>query len=344
MTNYLEKLLSKNDNTVYDDTPEDKAIIREHLAARISEAMLAPVAPIGTKNLVYFTIFNSVGYLQLLEKSLKSIVAISDTSNFDVLFITDDSFKPQIEALPIVASITPKFLIRKTPSNGIQASIQKLAVFDYSEINNYSKILFLDCDIIATQNINLIFEQLTDSENLQVASNPSLTIESRSSQYFNIDTPTDEKIKLLSEKNLTQFNAGQFAMMNSPRMRAHFTNVRWLTAVWPGAYFFEQSFMNDYFLSNEFCSKTVLLNKVKFQSVYPIPAGEKTTRFVKSNHIDGKPRYVVSINEKRSKFCAVCANIDITSVMFVHFIGAALDASIKIDCVNVFLKEKNICQ
>lgn len=346
MKSYIEDLLLKNKNTVYDDTAQDRALIREHLAVRITQALEKSTDVIGTKNLVYFTIFNSSGYLNLLEKSLQTIAAYSDTSKFDVLFITEENLKSQIESLPIIASFTPKFLIRDTQETGIHGSIQKLMIFDYPEIEEYSKILFLDCDIVATQSINYIFDRLTDSENLSVVCNPNLTRQAFTSvgvsAFFTIDSLSDEKKALVEEKNLIPFNAGQFALMNSRRMKSHFANVRWLQRVWPGNYFFEQSFMNDYFTLNEFCSKTVLENAVKFMTAYSLDP-IKTTHFSLVGN-DGKPKYTVRLNEPEVKFGKDCESIDVAAFTFVHFIGAALDAKIKLDCVNKFLNVKNICQ
>jgi hypothetical protein len=57
--------------------------------------------------------------------------------------------------------------------------------------------------------------------------------------------------------DIVPFNAGQFMFLNSSRMKEHFSNIRWLKSAWPDEYFYEQSFMNYYFV---FRSLTRLMN------------------------------------------------------------------------------------
>jgi len=58
----------------------------------------------------------------------------------------------------------------------------------------------------------------------------------------------DDAEFIYDNPDIVPFNAGQYMFLNSSRMKGHFSNIRWLKNVWPDEYFYEQSFMNYYFV------------------------------------------------------------------------------------------------
>ena len=113
------------------------------------------------------------------------------------------------------------------------------------------------------KDINTIFshdltpEKLNTKSNLNISSSLSYTSATHGLMYL-----THQDAKFIDDNtSILPFNAGQFLFLNSYRMKLHFENVRWLKNVWPAIYFFEQSFMNHYFVFNDLTDQ-VFLNKL----------------------------------------------------------------------------------
>jgi len=132
--------------------------------------------------------------------------------------------------------------------------LKKLNIFDYEKISDYSKILFFDADILCIKDLNIIFDKELEPEKLYVCvteihRSPLLLTPTHGIMYL-----TDEDAEFIYDNpDIVPFNAGQFMFLNSSRMKEHFANVRWLKNVWPDTYFYEQSFMNYYFVLKLLC-------------------------------------------------------------------------------------------
>jgi len=244
--------MTVNDKLLYGSTDDEKDLILGHLNQRFLKIKNTKEDYFAkdSKHLLYFSIFLNDAYVDLLYMCLKSIVANTPSINFDVLFITDEITKAKIEQFDIISKFNVDYMISDSVSSGPMASMKKLDIFDYEKISDYSKILFLDADIICIRDLNIIFNKVLQPEKLYVCSAKNIH---RSTLLL---TPTHGIMHLSKEdadfinKNpdSTSFNAGQFLFLNSAKMKAHFENVRWLKSAWPGPYFYEQSFMNYYFV------------------------------------------------------------------------------------------------
>ena len=364
-------LLRKNSNILYSDTIEDKEIIYVYLNERIASATELSSAAIGTKNLIYFSVFGSDEYVAMLGQCLKSIAALSDRSKFDLMVITDISTKAKIKALSVISAFRAfDYFIVDTPNTGVDASIQKIRIFEYPNINRYSKILFLDCDMLVPSAIEPVFAAEIDSALIEVAS-------SSAAQLINTDLPTwqsffhildyfseDNKAYLIANPDKCHpFNAGQFLFVNSLRMKRHFENVQWLMKVWPGEYYFEQSFMNHYFVLNGFTSWQVLNTKTAFIN---ITLATKKTITKTITHITlNKPKnyknhsraeVTALTSETRSETLKQVINLvtgpeelnsilgNISDYYLLHFIGNSTNGEAKLKYINKFMIDKNICQ
>lgn len=242
--------MTRNTNTFYNNTVEEKDLILYHLKQKYLKVKSENDSVVsGGKNLLYFTIYLDEHYLEVLNMCLKSIVANTPDINFDVLFITDTATKSKIEQFDVISQFRTHYMLTPTPKTGPIASLKKLNIFDFEKISEYSKILFFDADILCIKNLNIIFEKPLEPEKLYV----SVTKIHRSplllSPTHGIMHLSREDAEFINETpNIMPFNAGQFLFINSSRMKGHFGNIRWLKNVWPDQYFYEQSFMNYYFV------------------------------------------------------------------------------------------------
>jgi hypothetical protein len=342
--------LIRQNVSIYANSNSDKELILQHLKNKISKALNESSTPIGEKNLVYFTIFKEESYLDLLEICLKSIHKFAEFKTFDLLFITEESFVDKIKSFQILQNFNFDFFLLPRPVDGVAASMKKLKIFKYAKINEYKNILFLDCDIISTANLNHIFAAEYNPEYLQVACNPSLNYKvwSHRAVFWNLDYMTQEQSDFIEATKPTPFNAGQFYFCNSKRMNAHFSNVIWLSEVWPGEYFFEQSFMNFYFIFNNLCERTIINNICRFINIGPIkrinlngPAENIPPIGYVRKH-NGKFLYTVEKNEEIEPEKNAVETLN-DSYYLIHFIGLALFASSKKVYIENFLNKNNLC-
>lgn len=347
-------LMQRNNNTLYKDNDVDKEIIFQHLYKKIEDVKNTPDQIYRTgKNLIYYSIFLSDEYLQMLEWSLNSISHNTKTMNFDVLFITDEKFKQELLKKPILQKFNCYFHIVDTPVDGIEASFKKLCIYDYNRINEYEKVLFLDTDIMCVKDLNEIFnydltpEKINTKSNLGISSMLSYTSATHGLMYL-----THKDAKFIDDNtSVVPFNAGQFLFLNSYRMKLHFENVRWLKNVWPGIYFFEQSFMNHYFVFNYLTDQTFLYKLVSIIFSATTPQDSDPTL---KNQTTKKTRTLVvtgAMNTKYPPIEPIQSPFKLSKVnnkyldyskkhtddtLLLHFAGHTLNGPQKLDYISTY--------
>lgn len=201
--------------------------------------------PIGEKNLIYFSAFGDAGYIDLA-KPLLSGLKNQPYQNFDLLFITDNSTKKKLDKVKELEGFNVHYMIQKKIKDPVEASMQKLKIFDFDKIHNYKKILFLDLDILVVGSLEKIFEEKIRA-NILYTGIHRLSQQIHSTSYHTIQQYTDAHLDMMSKLNIFPFNAGQFLFLNTSTMKKHFENINSFIKKWNGKYFFEQSFMNTYF-------------------------------------------------------------------------------------------------
>lgn len=253
---------------------------------------------VGEKNLVYFTIFGK-NYIHLLNFLLKGLLN-QKFKDFEILFITDRSTKKLLEKNQLAKKFKVNYHTVKSVEDGVDASIQKIKVFDYKNINQYGKILFLDLDILVVGDLSKIFNQPA-SPNILYSAIHKFSQELHKTEYHTVSPYTQSQMIRFSEKNIFAFNAGQFFFFNTKTMQYHFTNIKEFIKIWDGKYFFEQSFMNTYF------------NVLQMSNVF---------KFM--DHFN-----FISINSQQVNY------VPTKETVFVHYMGSVTNAKSKV----AFMKE-----
>ena len=154
-------------------------------------------------------------------------------------------------------------------------------------------------DIICIKDVNLIFDLPLVVGILHVRKNKSDYIRS----YFTI--PTNGLMYLsenmarfiLDNTNISPFNAGQFVFKNCSHIQKHIKNTLWLSEVWPGIHFFEQSFMNSYFCLHGLTEQYMLDSMVEIVSS-PIESPSNSTGSLSS--VETKNTNISSHQSKKS--------------------------------------------
>ena len=258
----------------------------------------------GENNLLYYSVFGE-GYYKLLKMSLASIDKTASSKSFDVLIITDTATKRRIASSSFAKKFNMHYMLVDTPEDGVEASKTKCKIFEWEKINDYNKILFLDVDIIAFKDVCQIFNETYESGYLYTVHNKNMNYEvAFNSKYYSVTRATNEELSHYKSNNQMPFNAGQFLFVNSIKMQQHFTNIQWFMQNWPGEYFFEQSFMVQYFCRNLLTKTDILQKYVTVHIITP------------------------SIYDPVS---------DTSITTLIHFAGAALNSAAKIDYITTYI-------
>jgi len=190
-------------------------------------------------NLVYYTVGFDPGYLDLLYLSIRSLRKHNTT---DVMVICDNLLVDQcVEKLKA-------FRVQVVPcSDSISAmdsSMKKLQIFNY-DISNYSKILFMDSDILVDIDLITIFSNINDDKLHAPIEHRELGFHYE--KCHSLNTYTKEDIDFLVKNRIYPFCSGIFGFVNSIRMKEHFSNIHVMIQNHTSYYYYEQSFMNVYF-------------------------------------------------------------------------------------------------
>jgi hypothetical protein len=254
----------------------------------------------GNKNLIYFTFFGDKIYAELL-RLLLSTLKKQSYQNFDLLFITDKETHAEIKKIDELKHFNVDYLIRPIINDPVDASMQKLKIYEYKKIDEYGQILFLDLDILVVGNVSKIFEERT-RPNIFYSGANSVEQQIHATVYHRLIPYSEKELENFRRKAIFPFNAGQFFFKNTSTMRRHFDNINNFISTWDGEYFFEQSFLNCYFNVLE------MSNIFKFKEQFG---------FVSINQ-----------NELYNKFDE--------ETVFVHFMGSAADGKDKLSFIKTY--------
>ena len=123
------------------------------------------------KNLIYTGCFFNETYVQMLDLFFESIIKYGKI-NFKktrILVMTDNALISEVKKLYEKFKLRGDILIFKKITNVFEVRCARLHIFKYPELYKYKKILWLDCDILVTNNLSNILKY-EPHEKLYVAS------------------------------------------------------------------------------------------------------------------------------------------------------------------------------
>jgi len=109
------------------------------------------------RNLIYMCIFFNKNYIHLLKLLLESLNEFGKRDDStDILIITESDFVPWVQEMSADYRLSLKYMIIDGIESIFYAAASRMLIFQYSEIDLYDKILYLDTDIIISDKINRI--------------------------------------------------------------------------------------------------------------------------------------------------------------------------------------------
>jgi hypothetical protein len=111
-----------------------------------------------SRYLVYTSCFHQEAYTDVVKFLIDSFFAHKTSPTIDFLVYTTSEYRAIIESKcagkPII------FYEKNFYKTMNQARISKMDIFDYSEISNYDKILYLDADSIVMRDLTCVFDAI----------------------------------------------------------------------------------------------------------------------------------------------------------------------------------------
>lgn len=171
-------------------------------------------------NLIYSCLFFQDDYINLLHLLLMSY-KLYGNSNAHYLIICDPKFKEKVEHLYShykiegdIWSIEPEYKISPNIAEQrlalFESSYYRLNIFKYKNIHLYEKILYLDCDILITNNLQPVFNIAVEDK--------LYTLKEECGREQHCHLYTDEEYEKL-DKSLI-FSAGILLFNNTPTMKS----------------------------------------------------------------------------------------------------------------------------
>jgi hypothetical protein len=202
-----DRIVDSNHRILFKHFWKNKENIPNHL-------LCEPIVKKNT-NLLYFCLFYNRDYFKLLNLLLISMKIYSPMDSFDLLIITSRDFEQDVHELSTKLNLRIQIMTCNFTTI-FQAACARLHIFDYSNLQGYEKLLYIDTDILIKEDLGRIF-------NLEIRDLlygiESGTIESKNfgGEFFNFNS---------INKNLTGINSGTLLFKNSQIMRDLFLRIR----------------------------------------------------------------------------------------------------------------------
>jgi tetratricopeptide (TPR) repeat protein len=167
-----------------------------------------------SKNLLYMCVFNNKDYVELLKILLVSLKLFSRLDGIDILVLTSEHLCPLINNVSelIDTPISMKVCIFTELHECICA---RFTIFDYSHINQYEKILYIDTDIIVQNDIMKLFD-INIEDKIYALPEGTIEHEYHGGWFFDFEN---------IDKNTTGMNSGILYFRNTETSRTIFKNI-----------------------------------------------------------------------------------------------------------------------
>jgi lipopolysaccharide biosynthesis glycosyltransferase len=163
-------------------------------------------------------VFIQEQYIQLLSLLIHSIFINGNInkSDTDILIITSPAFKELIQSELDKYDMSIKYYTL-TLNTIMEASCCKLNIFDYTDVNIYKKILYIDTDVLINSDVNPLF-------NLNIVPDKIYAVEEGTigGSFWGIEFFDYSKFN----SSLRAFNAGVLFFYNRDSIKALFNDIR----------------------------------------------------------------------------------------------------------------------
>jgi lipopolysaccharide biosynthesis glycosyltransferase len=209
-----------------------------------------------SKYLIYTCCFHQEIYTDILLYLISSFK--KTCSNIDFLIYTTSDLKEIIKSkYPDNANIM--FFEKNFYKTMNQARISKLDIFDYPDIENYEKIIYIDADTILTRDAYPLFDAIQEDFVYTVGEGNILC----EAEYWGRSLFLKENPQCVDREGLSSFVMG---FKNIPSIKKLFTKTKqafYLDMYQNKLKFYDQPFLNFFFIQNNMCNTEVYKSLIK---------------------------------------------------------------------------------
>jgi len=164
-------------------------------------------------------VFHNEKYIRLLELLIQSIFIKSNLNRetTDILIVTSPEFKKTIQNKISRFNLPVKYFLLDLHTL-MDAACARLNIFNYEDINVYSKILYLDTDILINDDINTIL-------NLEISSNKIYVFEEGTIEFEAWAGPDFFDFSIYN-KNQTAFSSGILFFIKDDSIKELFIKIQ----------------------------------------------------------------------------------------------------------------------
>ena len=168
------------------------------------------------RNLIYMSVFRSREYITLFQYLAESIVSYGDLpDNTDVIVLTQSDFESDVL---LAAKRLPNVTTRIHSIDTVfECGRSKIKIFDH-DVSVYSKILYLDTDILVNESLKPLFDIDLDPNKLYALEEGVV-----SHEFWGGETPLFDLTKI--DGNTTAFCSGVLLFRNSLQMKQLFLEM-----------------------------------------------------------------------------------------------------------------------
>jgi len=230
-------------------------------------------------NLIYLCVFLNKDQLDLLKLFLFSMLLYSNLDSYDFVVITTLDFLEDINKVSKLFNINIKTMV--TTCKTVEDSMMnRYKIFEYSEIQKYSKILYLDIDILIQKNIDVLFNlEIEDKIYAVPQPNSKLELPFFGSQLFDF-TKVD--------KNIQGMNGGVLLFKNTDTMSSLFTQIlnhrNELASKNINIIIMDQCLLNYHCVTNNLFGSTILKNYINLSHPLENPKSPIDNNEIIMNH------------------------------------------------------------
>lgn len=170
------------------------------------------------KNLMYMCVFYNKQYLDLLKLVAFSIKCYgSQPSNLDILVFTNQEFKSQVETIFENFKINVIVEVLDKIETKFEACCARLFLFEWEQIDNYNKLLYIDTDVLVTGDLNKIFNLPIKNE-LYGVKEGYIKWRMWGADYFDFERPD-------IQRNKSGISSGVMLFLNTPEVKKMFNDI-----------------------------------------------------------------------------------------------------------------------
>lgn len=209
-----------------------------------------------SKFLVYTCCFYQEIYTDIVCHMINSFMRTN--SSVDLLVYTTTEYKDIIEKkCPLATNII--FVVKNFYKTMNQARISKLDIFDFPQIDQYEKILYVDADSIFLKKPDEIFDQITDEVVYTVGEGEILN----EGEYWGRSLFLKENTAHVNREGMGAYALGFKNLVAIKKLFIKIKQSFYLDMYQNKLRFYDQPFLNFYLIQNSMCNTEVLKSFVR---------------------------------------------------------------------------------